>query len=294
MSYCQAAQTLFVLFVFVNNAHADAFDNYINTILKTIPDSKSAEKVTKLTREVIDEHNRVLPGLTSTFVVVRTNDNRWAKLLVQHAGQKVADKEILPIIVLERYVTYREGEDRTIHAFGQNVRLFDGFQFNLDLGQVVPKNVSADLKVGVDANGFAYLEAHGKAEMYVVTKHLKESDPVKTPKLIVGAKFEMRYFNGDYKLWDDGRRSGTLSLKVDDNGDVRGHYTSDKDGKKYDVSGKVSNAPLHKIEFVVSYPQTSQFFTGFMFTGNGRAIAGSSTLEKRETGFYAERIETAK
>jgi hypothetical protein len=284
----------FVAFAFTANfVRADAFDNYFNTILRTIPDSKSAEKVAKLTREIIDEHNRALPGITSTMVVVRTNDNRFAKLLVQHAGQKV-DKDILPIVVIERYVTYREGEDRTIYAIGQNVRLFDGFQFNLDLGQVVPKNVSADLKIGVDANGFAYLESIGKAEMYVVTKHLKETDPPKTAKLVVGAKFETRYFNGDYKLWDDGRRSGTLSLKVDENGDVRGHYTSDKDGKKYDVSGKVGPAPLHRIEFIVSYPQTSQFFTGFMFTGNGRAITGSSTLEKRETGFFAERIESAK
>jgi hypothetical protein len=31
-----------------------------------------------------------------------------------------------------------------------------------------------------------------------------------------------------------------------------------------------------------------------MFTGDGRAITGSSRLQDRETGFYAVRIEDAK
>jgi hypothetical protein len=101
----------------------------------------------------------------------------------------------------------------------------------------------------------------------------------------------MRFFNGDYKLFDDGRRSGTLTLKVAENGEVVGHYFSDKDGQKYEVSGKVSNAPQHRIDFVVTYPRTTQVFSGFLFTGDGKAITGSSRLENRETGFYAVRIE---
>ena len=44
---------------------------------------------------------------------------------------------------------------------------------------------------------------------------------------------------GTYRLLDDGRRSGSLTLKVADNGDVTGSFYSDKDGKKYDVTGKI-------------------------------------------------------
>ncbi|MBI2805646.1 MAG: hypothetical protein HYX68_11770 [Planctomycetes bacterium] len=269
-------------------ARADAFDNYINSILAKIPDSKLALKITRLTPELMTQHNRALPGIVSTFIVVKTNDDRYAKLLVLHGRQKLSDKESVPIMLIDRYVTYREGEERTIHALGKNVRLFDGFRFNLDLGQVVPKNVAADLRVGVKDN-FPYLETVGKAQMYIVTKHLPEANPVKPAKLVVGAKFETRYFNGAYKLHDDGRRSGTLHLKVDAKGEVSGHFYSDKDGQKYEVSGKVSPNPQHKIDFFITYPRTMQFFTGFLFTGNGAAITGTSRLEMRETGFYAVR-----
>lgn len=273
---------------------ADAFDNYTNFVLKLIPGAKSAEKITRLTPELMTQHNRALPGITAAFVVVKTNDNRLAKLLIQHGRQKLSDEDSLPIILVDRYVTYREGQERTIHAVGQNLRLFEDFRFNLDLGQVVPKNVRADLRVGVAKDGFPYLEALDKAEMYIVTKHLPEANPIKPAKLVVGAQFEMRYFNGSYKLYDDGRRTGTMHMQVAENGIVTGHFFSDKDGAKYEVSGKVSNNPQHRVEFLITYPRTTQFFTGFLFTGDGRAITGTSRLEMRETGFYALRIEADK
>jgi hypothetical protein len=139
-----------------------------------------------------------------------------------------------------------------------------------------------------------YLEPVDKAEMYLVTKHLPEANPAKPARLVVGAQFETRYFNGDYKLYDDGRRSGTLHLKIADNGEASGHYYSDKDGQKYEVTGKVSTTPQHKIEFLISYPRTSQSFTGYLFTGDGRAITGSSVLQGVTAGFYAVRIEDEK
>jgi hypothetical protein len=75
---------------------------------------------------------------------------------------------------------------------------------------------------------------------------------------------------------------------------VTGYYYSDKEGKKYDVEGKVGVPSPHAIEFKVFYPQTFQAFQGFMFTGDGRAIAGSSKILNRETGFYALRVEDEK
>jgi hypothetical protein len=274
-------------------AHADAFDHYFNNILAKIPEVKTVEKVTKLTPALMVQHNRALPGIAATFIVVKTNDNRYAKLLVQPARQKISETESAPIVLIERYVTYREGEERTVHASGQNIRLFGKFRFSLDMGQVVPKNVSADLRVGV-ANDEPYLEPVGKAEIYVVTKHLPEANPPKSGKLVVGEKFEMRYFNGSYKLYDDGRRSGVMTIKVADNGVVTGHYFSDKDGKKYEVDGKISGNPKHMIEFLITYPRVSQNFTGYLFTGDGRAMTGFSRLAGRETGFYAVRIEDEK
>jgi len=272
--------------------HADPFDHYFNKLLAKMPEMKSVEKVAKVTSEMMIDH-RPLAGIASTFIVVKTNDDRFAKLLIQSAWQKVSDKQKPPIIIIDRYVTFREGEERTIHASGQNVRLFAGFRFSLDIGQVVPKDVPADLHVGVDKDE-VYLEPVGKAEIYLVTKHLPEANPPKTGKLVVGEKFEMTYFNGAYKLYDDGRRSGTIHLKVAENGAVTGHYYSAKDGAKYEIDGKVSNTPKHLVEFVVSYPRTSQAFTAYLFTGDGKALAGFSRMNGRETGFYALRIDDEK
>lgn len=270
---------------------ADAFDNYTNIILAKIPDAKSVEKITKLTPDMMVRHSQALPGITATFIVVKTNENRFAKLLVMAASQKLPNQDLLPIVMVDRYVTYREGEERTVHANGQNVRLFTDFRFNLDIGQVVPPNAPADVRV-VDSKEGACLEPVGKAEMYLVTKHLPEANPAKPAKLVVGEKFEQRYFNGQYKLYDDGRRSGTLHLTIDDKtSEVSGHYYSDKDGQKYEVSGKLSNSPLHQIQFIITYPRTTQTFTGHLFTGDGRAITGTSRLQGLETGFYAVRIE---
>ncbi len=280
-----------VLFFFMPAfVRADAFDNYTNPILAKVPAAKAVQKITKLTPAMMVEHSRALPGVSAAFIVVKTNDDRWAKLLVMPARQKISDKESVPIVLIDRYITFREGEERKVHVSGQNVRLFGEFRFNLDMGQVVPKEVSADLRVVVDKDD-CYLEPVGKAEMYLVTKHLPEANPAKPARLEVGAKFETRYFNGSYTLFDDGRRSGALHLKVDDKGDIIGHYYSAKDGAKYEVGGKVGPAPQHQVEFTITYPRTLQTFTGYLFTGDGRAITGSSVLEGRTTGFYALRIE---
>jgi len=221
--------------------------------------------------------------------VVRTREGRWSKLLVQPARQKLPDKTTVPILLIDRFVTYKEGEERTVLVQGKNVRLFDRFQFNLDLGQVVPASVGGDLRF-VAAEGKTYLEPVDKAELFLLTKPLPEAAPKKTEKLIVGDKFEPRYFDGVYKLLDDGRRSGTLHLKVLPGGDVEGAYYSDKDGQKYEVQGKIGKQP-HAIEFTIIFPRTRQTFSGWMFTGNGRAITGSSRVQEREIGFYAVRVE---
>jgi len=269
---------------------ADAFDNYTNDILLKVPKAKGVEKIQKLTTEMMVQHSRVLPGVPGTFLVVVNQDGRMSKLLTQPARQKVGQDGTLPIFLIERFVTFRDGEERTIHAAGKMIRLFPDFHFDLDMGQVVPAKLGGDLRF-VAKREDSYLEPVGRAEMYLVTEHLPEAAAKKLTRPEVGAKFEARFFEGVYKLYDDGRRSGTLHLnKVADNGDVLGVYYSDKDGRKYEVAGKVGN-PAYGIQFRVTLPRTVQFFQGLMFTGDGRAIAGSSRLQERETGFYAVRVE---
>jgi hypothetical protein len=270
---------------------ADAFDHYINPVLVKVPGADGVLEIKQLTRDLLVEHNRVLPGITASLVVVRTNEGRWSKLLVQEGRRKTTDDEPqqIPILLIDRFATYKEGQERTIQAAGAGVCLYDGFHFSLDLGHVVPAALGGDLKFVADG-GKVFVEPLGKAKMYLLTKPLPEATPKKGPRLVVGEVFEVRYFNGTYKLYDDGRRSGSLTLKVDDDGDVTGSYYSDSDGAKYEVVGKVGT-PKHSIQFTIRYPRTEQVFKGYLFSGNGKALTGTTSLQGRESGFYAVRVE---
>jgi hypothetical protein len=274
--------------VLAPQARADAFDLYTNRVLTKLMDGKNVKQVKKLTRTDLLDHDRVLSGIPYAFVVVKTNGGRNAKLLVQSARQKVDAERSLPILLIHRYVCYREGEERTIQAQGKDVSLFGGFRFSLDLGQVVPEALGGDLRLVVDGEK-AHVEPVGKAKLYLVTKALPGLAP-KKGTFVMGPKFEARYFNGTFKLYDDGRRSGSLTLVVAKDGGVTGAYYSDKDGAKYEVTGKVG-MPKHSIEFRIKFPRVEQHFKGMLFTGNGKAMAGTSRLDAREAAFYALRQE---
>ncbi|MBL8792865.1 MAG: hypothetical protein JNM56_03075 [Planctomycetia bacterium] len=277
-------------------ARADAFDPYINTVLEKLkPDADGVKELKQLTPETILENNRVLPDSTSALVVVQTNEGRMCKLLVQAARKRLndEDKSLVNILLIEKYVTYKTATERAVQASGQNVMLFDGFQFSLDLGQVVPANLTPDIrfvaKEGKDKDEI-HLEPVGKAKLFLLTKPLPEATPKKSTKFVIGEVFEPKYFTGKFKLYDDGRRSGTLTLEVDNEGAVTGHYFSDKDGERYKVVGKTGTIK-HSIQFTVKLPRTEQTFQGWLFTGTGLAMTGWSKMQDREAGFYALRVE---
>jgi hypothetical protein len=272
-----------------SGARADAFDHYVNPVLAKVVEAESTREVKELITRDLVENDRVLAGIPSAFLIVKTNEGRFAKLLVQPAKQKISDEKSIPMLLIDRYVTYREGEERTVLASGKNVAMFPGFRLSLDLGQVVPEDLGGDLRFVVEGDKLATRPV-GKAKLYLVTKALPGVEPKKPGKLVVGEKFEPRYFNGTFQLYDDGRRSGKLTLKVEDDGSVSGAYYSDKDGSKYDVRGKVGT-PRHSIQFTVKFPRAEQTFQGWLFTGDGRALAGSSRLAEHEAGFYAVRVE---
>src|SRR5438067_360251 len=104
-------------------ARADAFDFYTNPVLAKLVESKNVKEIKQLTPNLILDNDRVLPGCTSAFLVVRTNGDRFARLLVQAARQKVGNRTV-SILSIERFVTYKEGEEQTIQASGKNQSLF--------------------------------------------------------------------------------------------------------------------------------------------------------------------------
>jgi hypothetical protein len=276
------------LLLLTPNLPADAFDRYVNPVIARAPQAEGAKELKELTPSLISEHENILPDSEGALLVMKTNESRYSKLLVQNARRKVGDKT-LPILIIERFVTFKEGEERAVHASGGNIHLFAGFEFNLDIGQVVPAGVGGDLRFVVDGKK-VFAEPLGKAKLFLLTKPLPGTEPKKSAKPVIGDVFEPRFFNGTFKLFDDGRRSGTITLQVDAAGAVTGSYISDKDGQKYDVYGKVTT-PKHAIQFTIKFPRTEQVFQGWMFTGDGNALTGSSRLQDRETGFYALRAD---
>jgi hypothetical protein len=279
------------LLVLAAPLRADHFEHYTNPVLeKAVRDGKSVKEFKELAMPQFAELGEVLADTSATALIVHTNDDRWAKLLVQSAKQRFGKDKQVPMLLIEKYVTFKEATERTIKVKGENVHLYPGTRLSLDIGQIVTEKLGGDLVVEENEKLGFILKPMGQAKLYVLTKPVPDVVPKKAAKLVVGATFEIRYFNGKYKLYDDGRRSGTLNLEVNESGEVTGSFYSDRDGAKYDLTGKVGN-PRHAISFTVKFPQVEQSFSGFLFTGNGKAITGTTKLQEREAGFYAERVE---
>lgn len=281
---------LFVFFILPDFVNADTFDEYTNIVLKKMVENDFCREIDSLTLKEISDLDPVLLGIQAGFIIVRTNEGRYSRALVQFARQKIDANNATPMILLERFTTYREGEERTVIASSKNIALFSKFRFSFDLGQVVPPELGGDILFDSEKSG-PRLTPLGKAKIYLVHKPHPEAKPMKKDEsIVVGPNFDMKYFNGTYQLNDDGRRTGKLILKVDDLGEVVGSFYSDKDGQKYDVRGK-AGAPPHAIQFIIKFPRIEQVFQGFLFTSDAKAIAGSSKLVDRDSAFYAIRIE---
>ncbi len=283
--------TVFVLFLLALPTYADHFEHYINPVLdKAVKDATNVKEMKEITSMQLAEFGDVLGDTADAFLIVHTNDDRWCKLLVQAARQRLGKDKQVPMLLIEKYVTFKEATERTVKAKGENVHVYPGMRLNLDIGQFVPEKFGGDLLVQEDGKENFKVSALGAAKIYVLTKPIPNVVPKKAEKLTVGATFEMRYFIGKYKLYDDGRRTGTLNLEVNESGEVTGSFYSDRDGAKYEITGKVGS-PRHAINFTIKFPQIEQSFSGFLFTGNGKAICGTTKLQEREAGFYAERVE---
>jgi hypothetical protein len=269
-------------------ARADTFDRYTNQVLSKAPGADGVKELKQVSGQVLNDNARVLPGVNGCLLMVRTREGRYAKLLVEKARQKIAGT-VVPILVISRFVTYREGQERATQASGQNLVLFGGFHVDLDIGQVVPPALGGDVRLVAEGDKTA-LEPLGRAKLYVVTRPLAAAAAHRGTAPTHGERFDPRFFNGSYKLYDDGRRSGKLTLKVAEDGSVAGAYYSSKDGLKYDVEGKIGT-PLQTVEFTIRFPRSAQAFRGWLFTGDGKALTGYSNLQNRERGFYALREE---
>ena len=281
---------MFVVLVLSAGARAEQFDHYTYPVLAKAIAGGTLKEVKQMTGDEVGDATSALPDTSSAFLVVVTNDKRIAKLLVQPARQRLGPDRQAPLLLVDKFTTFKGTTERAIQATGQVLHLYPTLRLSLDIGQVVPESIGGDLMViAADKGGFI-VKPVKDAKLYVVTKPIPGVVPKKAPKFVPGETFATRFFAGRYKLHDDGRRSGILKIEVNDAGEISGTFTSDKDGKEYDVQGK-TGSPKHAIAFSIKFPATTQTFTGHIFTGDGKAIAGTSKMLDREAAFYAVRIE---
>jgi hypothetical protein len=268
--------------------HADTFDRYTNPILAKAVESNDVKPIDRLTPALVAEHNQLFPETGAVLLIVRTNSGNNAKVLVQFARQK-GEKNQVPMALLERVTCYKAGQERALQAFAPLVHLYDGFQFNLDLGQVVPADLVGDLRYAETAEG-SYLEPVQRAKLFLVTKHLPGTEAKKsTGHTGLGDSFDPQAVNGSYQLIDDGRRKALIELQVDAEANINGTYTSEQSGRAYEIHGKITPTMKHQFTFTVKFPNSSQEFTGYLFTKDAAAICGWSKFQGQEFGFYALR-----
>ncbi len=126
----------------------DEFDRHTSKLLREAAQKNAA--VPTLSSGQASKLKTLGPRIEHACLVVRTTDGNWAKALVSWGFRKRKDAKgkdgLVPIVVLERYVTYdRDRGDATL-AHGRNVMLFPGYEFDFDIGQIVPAGSGADVR----------------------------------------------------------------------------------------------------------------------------------------------------
>ncbi|WZO96254.1 biopolymer transporter ExbD [Isosphaeraceae bacterium EP7] len=274
-----------------STARADDFGRLDGKVLERVAgEAKPAPG--PLTMSAIARLPAVLAGSRSPLLVARSNEKGMARLLVAPALKKRAGGgEPIPVLIIERFDAFAAGESTTRQAHAQDLMLFDGFEFDLDAGQVVPSGQGGDLRFSAEGEGGPRLIALGDAQLFI-----PESNPLPAApepgKPSAGRAVIPGDFGGVYRLNADGQWTGSLELKVGPEGEVSGRFASDLNGTVYPVEGEVSRESPQKVSFRVKYPRAEQDFEGRLFTEGKNALAGTVVMLGKAYGFYALR-ETA-
>jgi hypothetical protein len=128
------------LFAASVGTRAEQFDYYTNPVLSKAVSDGLLKEAKQLTSDEVGEYTSVLADSPSAFLIVATNDKRFAKLLVQPARQKVGDKQA-PLLLVDKFVTFKGTTERAIQSTGQALHLYPGLRLSLDIGQVVPEAI---------------------------------------------------------------------------------------------------------------------------------------------------------
>jgi hypothetical protein len=268
---------------------ADDFDRLEGKVLADLPAGPDAAAHRRLSVEDIGALPRVLKGLRTAAVVVKTDRGNLCRVLVAPGLRKSPNGqgEPFPVLVLERFTTFEGGPATTRIARGRDLLLYDGFRIDLDSGQVVPEGQGEDLRFVAKADGGPALEGVGEVRLYTL-KRSPLSDTPAAGQPSVGRAVVPTDYDGRYHLYANGQWSGVLDLKTEGY-EVGGKFRSEQTGSVYPVEGQIDLGSPNLVRFRVTFPRTHQDYEGRLWTEGKGAMAGSATLLDRTFGFFALR-----
>lgn len=267
----------------VSASAADPFERHTSEHLGAAI-AGDAKPVASLSMQQAGKLGRLGPNVGGPTLVVRTNDGNLTKAVVAW-GFRRSDDGLLPVVLLERFVTYRTDRPNVTAASKENVMLFPRFAFNLDIGQVVPDGQGADVRITDEGA----LVPVGDAVVVPLEKSLlpeptgDRPDPTDHEGVLPGD------FAGTWTIDVDGRWKGELVLSVDENGRATGRYTSAESKSTYNVAGRVAALP-HRIKLDFDLDNTQQTVEAYLWTTDKSRMAGTATLAGRAFGFLADRV----
>ncbi len=264
----------------------DTFDRHTSYWLNLA--IKNGKPLESLTSGQAAQWKFIGRDVTQPCVVIKTDNGNVAKALLSWGFRKTADKPV-PVLVIDRYVTYDRDRGNLTVAHGQNLMLFPGFEFDLDIGQVVPQGMGGDVAL----NNKRELVALGNAQLFAVDGSLlpaeDEGGEIHVPQ--ANQVVQPRDFAGEWKVSADGRWFGTWLLAVDDEGHIEGQYFSHETKSTFPLKGRVALGEPNRVVFDVEFAAATQHYDLYLFTGDKSAMCGTTTLVDRKFGVLAERMK---
>ena len=265
----------------------DVFDRHTPYWLRQA--TKDAQPLAEISAKQADGLKRLDAKLENPCLIIKTNEGHLAKALITWGFRKGQEKNV-PVLLIERFVTY-SGSGEVTSATGGNVMLFPGFQFNFDIGQVVPAGHGGD----VEFTAGGLLKSTDEAKLYTLSG--SALPPVGEEE--AGAPTDHdgvipEDFGGNWKVTIDGRWSGEMVLSVDDEGTVMGKYVSNETKSGYTVEGRVTKNVAHRMSMVIDFGNSKQVFESFLWTSDKSTMAGTTQVDTQRFGFVAHRVKSDK
>jgi hypothetical protein len=263
---------------------ADPFDDQTSYWLrKGVADLEPSESIS-----MKDGFKLALIGkrVSSPCIVVKTDEDNLAKALVTWGFRKTKDGRV-PVVLIERYTTYRGDRENLTTATGRDVMLFPGLGFNFDIGQVVPAGLGEDILCVEDGT----LKPAQESKLYGLNGPAAPEPEAEgkypDPKSHSGVL--PTDFAGKWDVNIDGRWMGRWELDVEDRG-IYGKFISEDTKSVYELGGKISAVP-HNAKIEIELAAAAQAVDAYLWTSDKSTMAGTVIMVDRKVGFFAVRVK---